>query len=64
MNEPLKRKRGQRGLGKRPRMVLMSVRLPPEVAAYYRSLPKYTKKLRDALIAHAAAHVGAEADRA
>lgn len=52
MEEP-KRKRGQRGAGKRPRMVLMTVRLPPDVADYYRSLPKYTKQLRDVLITHA-----------
>lgn len=48
-----KRKRGQRGLGKRPRMVLLTVRLPQDVADYYRSKPRYTTNMRNVLIEEA-----------
>lgn len=56
------RKRGQRGPGKRPKMALLTVRVPQDVAEYYRSKPKYTVHLREVLIAAVVKEVPNEQD--
>lgn len=45
-------KRG-RSKGTRPAMVHVNVRLPPEVVAYYKTWPNYTKMMRTVLTNYA-----------
>lgn len=40
----------RRGVGKKPRMVTIGLRIPPEIANYYRAIPNYTRVLRQLVI--------------
>jgi hypothetical protein len=55
MTEELKRKRGQRGAGKRPAMGHATIRLPNEALDYYKTHPNYTAKMREVLTDYAKA---------
>jgi hypothetical protein len=57
MTEELKRKRGQRGLGKRPAMGgHVSIRLPIEALDFYKGFPNFTAKIREVLTDYADTH--------
>jgi hypothetical protein len=56
MTEELKRKRGQRGLGKRPAMGHITIRLSSEALDFYKGFPNFTGKMRDILTAYADTH--------
>lgn len=53
MIEETKRKRGQRGKGKKPAMGYTSLRVSEEVLDFYRTFPSYTSKMREVLTAYA-----------
>lgn len=53
MTEELKRKRGQRGKGKKPAMGYTSLRVSEETLEFYRTFPSYTAKMREVLTAYA-----------
>lgn len=52
MNETNEAKRC-RGKGKKLALTHVNVRLPPEVLAYYKTLPNYTGKMREVLVQYA-----------
>ena len=57
MTEELKRKRGQRGLGKRPAMGgHVTIRLPTEALDFYKGFPNFTAKIREVLTDYADTH--------
>jgi|688.fasta_scaffold24560_18 hypothetical protein len=57
MTEELKRKRGQRGLGKRPALGgHVTIRLSSEAMDFYRSFPSFTAKMREVLTDYADTH--------
>lgn len=55
MIEEPKRKRGQRGLGKRPAMGHVTIRLPTEALDFYKGFPNFTAKIREVLVDYAKA---------
>ncbi len=57
MTEELKRKRGQRGLGKRPAMGgHVTIRLPTEALDFYKGFPNFTAKIREVLTDYVDTH--------
>jgi hypothetical protein len=57
MTEELKRKRGQRGVGKRPALGgHVTIRLSSEAMDFYRSFPSFTAKMREVLTDYADTH--------
>jgi uncharacterized protein (DUF4415 family) len=56
MTEEIKRKRGQRGLGKRPAMSHTNLRLSNEVLDFYKTFPSFTAKMREVLTDYAQAN--------
>jgi hypothetical protein len=57
MTEELKRKRGQRGVGKRPAMGgHVTIRLPTEALDFYKGFPNFTAKMREVLTDYADTH--------
>lgn len=56
MTEETKRKRGQRGPGKKPAMEHVTIRVPVKTMEFYRSFPSFSAEMREVLIAYAAAH--------
>lgn len=57
MTEEPKRKRGQRGKGKRPAMEHITIRVPSEVMDFYRSCNRASDTMREALKAYMDAHL-------
>lgn len=57
MTEEPKRKRGQRGKGKRPAMEHITIRVPSEVMDFYRSCNRASDTMREALRAYMDAHI-------
>lgn len=51
-----KRKRGERGLGKRPAMSHTNLRLSNEVLDFYKTFPSFTAKMREVLTDYAQAN--------
>ncbi len=56
MTEEIKRKRGQRGPGKRPAMAHANLRIPQDVLDFYKTFENYSAKMRDVLAEYAEAH--------
>jgi uncharacterized protein (DUF4415 family) len=56
MTEETKRKRGQRGLGKRPAMSHANLRLTSDTMDFYRTFPNFTAKMREVLTDYANAN--------
>jgi uncharacterized protein (DUF4415 family) len=56
MTEEPKRKRGQRGVGKRPAMSHVTIRISSEALDFYKGFPNFTAKIRDVLTDYADTH--------
>jgi hypothetical protein len=53
MDGPAKRKRGGRGLGKRPSLKLIAIRVPHEIHKWYYDRGNMSTHMREALLQHA-----------
>lgn len=56
MTEEVKRKRGQRGPGKRPALGHTTLRVPQDALDFYKTFPNPSLKMREVLTAYAQAH--------
>lgn len=56
MTEETKRKRGQRGPGKRPAMAHTNLRISQDVLDFYKTFENYSAKMREVLTDYAEAH--------
>lgn len=55
-NLNIKRKRGQRGPGKKPALAHVTLRIPAETLAFYKRSERPTNAMRDALVEFAKNH--------